>query len=87
MKDRFFKYIDELQKNITDVCEKLDGKSKFEIDKWARTDKRGDGVTSIITDGNVFEKGGVNISGVHGKLPKIMQSSLMSMVLIFLLVD
>ena len=54
------KYLLELQKEICSEIEQIDGKSLFEIDKWARADKRGDGVTSIITDGNVFEKGGVN---------------------------
>lgn len=65
------KYLLELQKEICSEIEQIDGKSLFEIDKWARSDKRGDGVTSIITDGNVFEKGGVNFSIIHGdKMPK-----------------
>ena len=65
------KYILELQKEICSEIEQIDGKSLFEIDRWARADKRGDGVTSIITDGNVFEKGGVNFSIIHGdKMPK-----------------
>ena len=42
------KYLLELQKEICSEIEQIDGKSLFEIDKWSRADKRGDGVTSII---------------------------------------
>ena len=40
----------------------------------------------VIQNGNVFEKGGVNISKVHGPLPPAMQAILMLEMLIFLLV-
>ncbi len=33
----------------------------------------GGGRTRVIENGAVFEKGGVNISAVHGKLPDSMQ--------------
>ena len=42
------KYLLELQKEICSEIEQIDGKSLFEIDKWARTDKRGDGVTVLL---------------------------------------
>lgn len=73
MKDAFFKYIHELQDTITSALEKVDGKAHFKEDLWDRPEGGG-GRTRVIENGNVFEKGGVNISGVHGKLPKSMQA-------------
>lgn len=72
MKDKFFKYIHELQDEITSKLEVIDGKATFQQDIWKR-DEGGGGRTRVIQNGNVFEKGGVNISGVHGKLPDSMQ--------------
>ena len=72
MKDQFFKYIHELQDRITAKLEAIDGKAKFKQDLWDRPEGGG-GRTRVIENGNVFEKGGVNISGVHGKLPDTMQ--------------
>jgi coproporphyrinogen III oxidase len=38
--------------------------------------KSGGGRTRIIQNGNIFEKGGVNFSAVHGQLPAIMKKAL-----------
>ena len=72
MKDKFFKYIHQLQDTITSKLEEVDGKAKFQEDIWERPEGGG-GRTRVIENGAVFEKGGVNISGVHGKLPDSMQ--------------
>ncbi len=72
-KDKFFKYIHELQDTIASGLEAIDGKAKFQEDVWKRPEGGG-GRTRVIENGNVFEKGGVNISGVHGKLPDSMQN-------------
>ncbi len=72
MKDKFFNYIHQLQDTITSKLEAIDGKAKFQEDIWKRPEGGG-GRTRVIENGNVFEKGGVNISGVHGKLPESMQ--------------
>ncbi|MBU2921715.1 oxygen-dependent coproporphyrinogen oxidase [Winogradskyella psychrotolerans] len=72
MKDKFFKYIHQLQDTITSKLEEVDGKAKFQEDLWDRPEGGG-GRTRVIENGAVFEKGGVNISGVHGKLPDSMQ--------------
>ncbi|EPR72290.1 Coproporphyrinogen III oxidase, aerobic [Winogradskyella psychrotolerans RS-3] len=72
MKDKFFKYIHQLQDTITSKLEEVDGKAKFQEDNWDRPEGGG-GRTRVIENGAVFEKGGVNISGVHGKLPDSMQ--------------
>ncbi len=73
MKDTFYSYIQTLQDTITSTLEEIDGKATFKEDIWKRPEGGG-GRTRVIENGAVFEKGGVNISGVHGALPKAMQS-------------
>jgi len=73
MKDQFYTYIQDLQNRITSKLEAIDGVAKFKEDIWERTEGGG-GKTRVIENGNVFEKGGVNISAVYGKLPKYMQT-------------
>ena len=72
MKNKFYQYIQNLQDSITSKLEAIDGKATFQEDIWKRPEGGG-GRTRVIEHGNVFEKGGVNISGVNGKLPKSMQ--------------
>ena len=72
-KDRFYCYIQGLQNQICSALEIADGQAKFQEDLWKRPEGGG-GRTRIIQNGEVFEKGGVNISAVHGKLPKTMQT-------------
>lgn len=73
MKSQFYTYICELQDRITNAMEKVDGEARFQEDLWDRPEGGG-GRTRIIENGSVFEKGGVNISGVHGELPQTMQT-------------
>jgi coproporphyrinogen III oxidase len=73
MKSQFYRYIENLQDTITSTLEKIDGKTTFREDNWKRPEGGG-GRTRVIEKGNVFEKGGVNISAVHGALPKAMQA-------------
>jgi coproporphyrinogen III oxidase len=72
MKDKFHTYILQLQDQITSALEAVDGVAKFREDIWERPEGGG-GRTRVIENGQVFEKGGVNISAVHGKLPEAMQ--------------
>lgn len=72
MKEKFYQYIQQLQDQITKGLEDVDGKAKFQEDLWTRPEGGG-GRTRVIENGNVFEKGGVNISAVHGVLPVSMQ--------------
>lgn len=74
MKDKFQAYIKNLQDTICKTLEIIDGKAKFQEDLWDRPEGGG-GRTRVIENGNVFEKGGVNISSVHGKLPEAMQQN------------
>ncbi|MFT5717586.1 MAG: coproporphyrinogen III oxidase [Oleiphilaceae bacterium] len=63
------KYLLELQNSICGRLEKIDGQAIFQEDSWTR-EQGGGGRTRVITDGAVFEKGGVNFSHVYGdKLP------------------
>ncbi len=71
MKKNFSTYIDKLQSIISTQIKNLDNKAKFKIDNWKRK-SGGGGLTMAIENGNVFEKGGVNISKVFGTLPKSM---------------
>ena len=73
MKNQFYLYIQNLQNNITQALEEIDGKAKFKEDIWQR-DEGGGGHSCVIENGDVIEKGGVNISAVHGPLPKSMQA-------------
>ncbi len=73
MKNLFYQYIQDLQDRITSKLEAIDGKATFQEDVWKRPEGGG-GRTRVIQNGTVFEKGGVNISGVHGKLPQSMQA-------------
>lgn len=55
------------QKKINQALEELDD-VKFHFDEWQRPNGGG-GLTSVISEGKTFEKGGVNISVVFGELP------------------
>ena len=72
MKNKFFLYIQQLQDTITSKLEEIDGGTTFKEDLWERPEGGG-GRTRVIENGKVFEKGGVNISEVHGPLPPAMQ--------------
>ncbi|WP_309607536.1 oxygen-dependent coproporphyrinogen oxidase [Flavobacterium sp.] len=72
MKNKFYQYIQNLQDQIVAGLEAVEGKAKFREDIWERPEGGG-GRTRVIENGDVIEKGGVNISAVHGKLPEAMQ--------------
>ena len=57
-------YFSELQAGIVSSLESLDGKP-FTTDSWKRPEGGG-GVSRILEDGNLFERGGVNLSHVQG---------------------
>jgi coproporphyrinogen III oxidase len=72
-KEDFVAFIQDLQNQICTAIEITDGNAKFEEDLWERPGGGG-GRTRVIRNGNVFEKGGVNISTVHGQLPESMMN-------------
>ena len=74
LKDRVSLFFQSLQDEITSALEILDGGTKFREDNWERAEGGG-GRTRVMTDGNIFEKAGVNFSAVHGETPKILQQN------------
>lgn len=57
-------YLLQLQANIVARLEQLDGSSFF-TDSWQRPEGGG-GISRVIEEGNLFERGGVNFSHVMG---------------------
>jgi coproporphyrinogen III oxidase len=57
-----------LQDEICSGLEAIDGKARFQEDRWVR-DAGGGGRTRVIASGRIVEKGGVNFSHVHGPMP------------------
>ena len=73
---RMKRFVEALQIRITKKLEEVDEGGTFDVDQWERSEGGGGGITAVIEDGNVFEKGGVNTSAVHGPLPERMASVL-----------
>ncbi|WP_152571573.1 oxygen-dependent coproporphyrinogen oxidase [Legionella norrlandica] len=59
-------YLAELQKSICNEFLAIDDKANFISDHWENPNL-GHGTSCVISDGDVFEKGGVNFSHVRGK--------------------
>jgi coproporphyrinogen III oxidase len=64
-----------LQDRICLSLENLDGRNKFNEDKWDR-EEGGGGRTRHFRDGAVIEKGGVAFSAVHGPVSEMMRKQL-----------
>ena len=75
MKEKFYTYIKNLQNKITDALKEIDQLGKFKEDIWKRK-KGGGGKSRILENGKIFEKAGVNISAVKGKLPENIKNYL-----------
>lgn len=58
-------YLRDLQTRIVEALEDLDGKATFGRDEWTR-DAGGGGISRVLSDGAVFEQGGVGFSHVYG---------------------
>ncbi len=63
-----------LQDRICLALEEMDGHGKFQEDAWQRDG--GGGGRSRVIEGQVIEKGGVNFSAVHGRLPEKIAEAL-----------
>ena len=62
-------YLLSLQQQICTALEQLEPEARFIIDSWERPEG-GDGITRVLENGEVIERGGVNFSHVTGeKLP------------------
>jgi coproporphyrinogen III oxidase len=68
-------YFTELQELICRSLEELEPRERFRSDTWTHP-QGGGGFTRVIEGGTVFEKGGVNTSGVTGLLPPSLAKKL-----------
>jgi coproporphyrinogen III oxidase len=75
MAHRMKRFVEALQHSICRRLESLDGEGRFRLDSWERPGGGG-GLTAVIEEGAIFEKGGVNTSAVHGVLPERMATAL-----------
>lgn len=73
IRDRMVTYVHNLQDEICRSLEVVDGVGMFHEDHWERPGGGG-GRSRAIANGSVFEKGGVNVSVVHGDLPASLAS-------------
>lgn len=73
-KEQIAEAYQEIQDEICAGLELADGKGKFQEELWER-EGGGGGRTRIIQNGNFLEKGGVNFSAVHGKLPEAIKKA------------
>ncbi len=67
IKEDWILFIEGLQNLMCSSIEAADGKAVFIEDQWKRAEGGG-GKTRVISNGNVFEKGGVNTSIVFGEV-------------------
>lgn len=67
LRDRTIEYLRGLQDRICQGMQALDPNSTFHTDHWERPGGGG-GQTRVMGGGDVFEKGGVNFSEVHGEM-------------------
>ena len=62
-------YLKGLQRSICEELSAIDGAASFETESWDRPEGGG-GISRVLAEGDVFEKGGVNFSYVEGgKMP------------------
>jgi len=64
-KSQVSQFMRQLQDQVCAGLEELDGEAKFKQDQWERPEGGG-GRSRVITNGNYFDKGGVNFSEVYG---------------------
>jgi coproporphyrinogen III oxidase len=74
-KDSIAEKFRQLQEEIIASLEKADGSGKFRRDSWSRSEGGG-GLTCVIENGAVLEKGGVNFSAVYGPLSEMAARNL-----------
>jgi coproporphyrinogen III oxidase len=71
--ERVERWVEDTQSRLRHDVEQLDGTGRFSVDSWERPGGGG-GVTSILTDGALFERAGINWSAVWGDFDDIALS-------------
>ena len=70
-REEIAQWLQNLQTHICRELEKVDGASLFTSETWQRPEGGG-GISRVIQNGHVIEKGGVNFSAVHGEAPSFL---------------
>ncbi|MFO0356694.1 MAG: oxygen-dependent coproporphyrinogen oxidase [Sphingobacteriaceae bacterium] len=70
-KENISTWLKDLQNSICSALETADGNGKFSVENWTR-EEGGGGISRVIKDGKVLEKGGVMFSAVHGDAPDFL---------------
>lgn len=73
-KENIAKDYQQIQEDIVNALTHLDGGATFNQENWERPGGGG-GKSRVILNGNLIEKGGVNFSAVHGKLPDAIKKA------------
>ena len=73
-KEQISLWFQSLQLDIIKQLELTDGRGKFTFDDWQRPEGGG-GKSSVIENGDIIEKGGVNYSAVFGPTPDFLIKS------------
>ncbi|MEO7530569.1 MAG: coproporphyrinogen III oxidase, partial [Sediminibacterium sp.] len=77
LREQWIQYVYELQERICGALETTDEKASFKTDDWKRDEgKGGGGRTRVLSNGNIFEKAGVNTSVVFGEVTDTMRKGL-----------
>ena len=70
-REEIAQWLKNLQSHICTELEKADNTGSFAIEEWQRPEGGG-GISRVIQNGSVIEKGGVNFSAVHGDAPAFL---------------
>ena len=73
LKEELADWLRALQGSICAALESADGAGRFGSETWERAGGGG-GLSRVIQNGKVIEKGGVNFSAVHGPVPDFLRS-------------
>lgn len=73
LKEELAEWLRALQGSICAALESADGKGRFGSEAWERAEGGG-GLSRVIQNGAVIEKGGVNFSAVYGLVPDFLRS-------------
>ena len=59
-----------LQQDIITRLLKFETSQSFHQDSWVRDHNSGGGISCVLENGSVFDKAGVNVSSIKGKMKK-----------------
>lgn len=68
LQEAFCRKLEQIEAEYGNYETDSQGPLKFRSDRWERQEGGG-GITCILEEGQIFERAGVNISVVHGRLP------------------